>query len=287
LEKTFVKVLLVLLVTVTAVNKSLAFTDTTKNVLLASENKLLKKKVLKEANVVYPEILTPDMEKSLAYVEKFAAARRGYLERTYKKSRKFFPKVIPILKKHNVPAEFAVLMALESGFNANAQSGAGAVGYWQIMDDVAREYGMRIADRNAVATVSKTAKGKSKGKRARTPVDDRKNFLKSTYVAAKYLRDRCRNLNGDWLLIAASYNYGVGNVWNALQRTGKANPDFWDIKNALPAETRAYVMNFIALNVIFKNFEKFAGNELCFRPITKNTGTDIRQDKLAQQLMID
>ena len=97
---------------------------------------------------------------------------------------------------------------------------------------------------------------------------DRKNFIKSTYVAARYLRDRSRNLNSDWLLIAASYNCGVGNVWNAMERSRKKNPDFWDIKNYLPAETRAYVMNFITLNVIFKNYENFAKNHLYFKQVT-------------------
>ena len=67
-------------------------------------------------------------------------------------------------------------------------------------------------------------------------------------------------------LVAASYNCGVGNVWNAMRQSGKANPSFWDIKNYLPAETRAYVMNFITLNVIFNNYEKFAKNTLTFAP---------------------
>ena len=40
---------------------------------------------------------------------------------------------------------------------------------------------------------------------------------------------------------------------------------FRDVKNFLPAETRAYVMNFIALNVIFHNYDKFSKNTLCFR----------------------
>ncbi|HNP53542.1 MAG TPA: hypothetical protein PKK69_02950, partial [Ferruginibacter sp.] len=73
------------------------------------------------------------------------------------------------------------------------------------------------------------------------------------------------NLNNDWLLIAASYNCGVGNVWNAMERCGKANPDFWDIKKYLPQETQYYVMNFITLNVIFSNYETFLKDELCFR----------------------
>ena len=76
-----------------------------------------------------------------------------------------------------------------------------------------------------------------------------------------------RNLNNDWLLVAASYNWGVGNVWNAMERSGKKNPTFWDIKQQLPAETRSYVMNFIALNVIFKNYENFSSNKLCFNDV--------------------
>jgi membrane-bound lytic murein transglycosylase D len=111
-------------------------------------------------------------------------------------------------------------------------------------------------------------------------VDERKNFSKSTYTAARYLKDRMRNLDNDWLLIAASYNWGVGNVWNAMQRTGKKNPTFWDIKNYVPAETKAYVMNFIALNVIFKNYEKFRTNTLCFKTVT-------REEKVEADLAVD
>ena len=79
-----------------------------------------------------------------------------------------------------------------------------------------------------------------------------------------------RNLNNDWLLVAASYNWGVGNVWKTMQRTGKANPDFWDIKYKLPTETRTYVMNFIALNVIFKNYQNFQNNKLYFKDVLQD-----------------
>ena len=111
---------------------------------------------------------------------------------------------------------------------------------------------------------------KASPKRGKVQVDDRKNFIRSTYAAARYLKDRSRNLNSDWLLIAASYNCGVGNVWEAMERCRKKDPTFWDIKNYLPPETRAYVMNFITLNVIFKNYEKFLKNNLCFKPVLAN-----------------
>lgn len=227
--------------------------------------------VVRAANVVYPELLEEHAKYSLDYVEKFSINRRAYLQRTYLRSKKFFPKAYPILKKYNVPTEFAVLLALESAFNGNAVSGAGAVGYWQIMDDVAKEYGLKIAGNNQKSTAAAKPKASQKAdivKKA-VPVDERKNFSKSTYTAARYLKDRMRNLDNNWLLIAASYNWGVGNVWHAMQRTGKKNPTFWDIKNHVPSETKAYVMNFIALNVIFKNYEKFRTNSLCFKTITR------------------
>ena len=259
-------------------NNTFAFNpaDTSKAVLPAPWEKTCdNKKVLKEANVIYPEIFFGYEKESMGYVANFSVARKDYLIRTFKRSKKYFPKAIAILKKQNVPAEFAVLLALESGFNGNAVSGAGAVGYWQFMDNVAKEYGLKTAQKSSKEGYIKNKSKlvlleKASPKRGKVQVDDRKNFIRSTYAAARYLKDRSRNLNSDWLLIAASYNCGVGNVWEAMERCRKKDPTFWDIKNYLPPETRAYVMNFITLNVIFKNYEKFLKNNLCFKPVLAN-----------------
>lgn len=224
-------------------------------------------------NVVFPALFEKEADESLAYIEKFSVNRRAYLMRTYTKSKKFFPKAHTILKKYNVPAEFAVLLALESAFNGNAVSKAGAVGYWQIMDDVAKEYGLKIVEDQHIKrkpVVAKKGKAAASVAKKKPSVDDRKNFAVSTHTAAKYLKARMRNLDNNWLLIAASYNWGVGNVWNAMERSGKKNPSFWDIKDQLPAETEAYVMNFIALNVIFKNYEKFLDNSLFVKPVKES-----------------
>ena len=249
--------------------------DSTKKIVLA---KLDKKEetniVVKAANVIYPDLLSGNEEQSLEYIEKFCTSKRAYLIRTYTKGKKFFPKAAAILKKHSVPNEYKVLLALESAFNGNAVSKAGAVGYWQIMDEVAKEYGLKYAPQISAAQKKQQLKlarslAKKTNKKIKAVVikDDRKNFNKSTYTAARYLKDRCRNLNNNYLLVAASYNCGVGNVWQAMKKTGKADPDFWDVKKYLPAETRSYVMNFIALNVIFNNYEKFASNTLSFKPV--------------------
>ena len=260
-----------------------ALKDTTQKLIAAS--KIPAKNIaflIKEANVVYPEILQGHEEESLEYVEKFSKNRREYLVRTYNRSKNYFPKVQKILKRYDVPQEYAVLMALESCFKANAKSSAGAYGYWQFMDDVAKEYGLRV--HTVVKTTHSKAHNKNKkpfkSSTHKKAIDDRSNFIKSTNAAAKYLKDRSRNLDNDWLLIAASYNYGIGNVKNAMQKTGKANPSFWDIKKYLPAETKSYVMNFIALNVIFNNYDKFIKNELIF---TDEYSRDIELDAVLLQ----
>lgn len=256
------KVFFALIITVFSSNTGTAgavstLTDSSKTARASSTAKCTE---VLEANVVFPELLQDHEEASIEYIEKFASSRRDYLIRMYNKSKKYFSKINLIFKRYNIPKEFCVLIALESAFNANAISSAGAVGYWQFMENVAKEYGLRtlpVSDLKKPAT--KTVKGKP------VPVDDRKNFVKSTHAAGRYLKDRSRNLNNDCLLVAASYNWGVGNVWNCLQRTGKRDADFWDIRKYLPAETRSYVMNFIAMNVIFHNYDKFLKKELRFR----------------------
>lgn len=240
-----------------AAHSSFPFNDTTN--LTSAHTPGVCTEVI-EANVVFPELLKEHEEESLEYIEKFANSRRDYLIRMHTKSKKYFSKINTIFIRYGIPKEFCVLMALESAFNANAISSAGAVGYWQIMEDVAKEYGLRTL---GLDLLKKPAQKPVKGKPA--PADDRKNFVKATHAAGKYLRDRARNLDNDCLLMAASYNWGVGNVWNSLQRTGKKNAGFWDIKKYLPGETKAYVMNFIAMNVIFHNYDKFLKKELRFR----------------------
>ncbi len=263
-----------LLITILFTGNLFAFSDvnpedTSRKLLMAS---VVKKNetvvVLKEANVKFPAILAGNEAESIEYVEKFSKSRKEYLIRTYKKSKILFPKAAVILKKYKIPEEFKILLALESGFNGNAVSTAGAVGYWQFMDEVAKEYGLKITEKSRSVKTQKTNKALQKQPVKKGFSDERKNFVKSTHAAAKYLKDRCRNLNNDWLLIAASYNWGVGNVWNAMEKTGKLNPTFWDIKKYVPAETRAYVMNFIAMNVVFHNYDNFSKNKLCFKQET-------------------
>lgn len=229
-----------------------------------------KTKIVKKANVVYPGLFTPHLSNSISYVENFSNNRKKYLTILYNKSKDFFPQVSEVFEQYSIPQEFKVLMAIESGFNANALSPVGALGYWQFMSTTAKEYGLKVNMKVRNINYKYTAKKyRSRKYRNRVKkyvyVDDRKDLLKSTHAAAKYLRDRCKELNNDWLLAAASYNCGIGNVRKAIKKSGIECATFWDVQQYLPKETRNYVMNFITLNVIFENYESYEQGTLCFR----------------------
>ncbi|MEP6583048.1 MAG: lytic transglycosylase domain-containing protein [Ginsengibacter sp.] len=190
----------------------------------------------------YPLCLKEHRQQTKDYVRAYSELKRNYVIDIFNKGKKFFPRAIDILNKYNVPLELRMLPVLESEFTANAVSHAGAVGYWQFMGELAREYGLKIGGK----------------------YDERKNFSKSTVAAAKYLRDQLEYFNDDVLLTVASYNCGAGRVRLSVKKSGKAGANYWDIKKYLPAETRKFVMNFIALNVIAANYDKFIDRKLNF-----------------------
>jgi membrane-bound lytic murein transglycosylase D len=75
-------------------------------------------------------------------------------------------------------------------------------------------------------------------------IDERKDPVKATYAAAKYIKDLYKIYN-DWILVIAAYNCGPGNVNKAIKRSGNKK-DYWDIYYRLPRETRGYIPMYVA-----------------------------------------
>lgn len=130
------------------------------------------------------------------------------------------------LEAYGLPLELKYLPIIESALNPSAVSRAGAAGLWQFMTSTAKIYGLTV---NSL-------------------VDERRDPIKSTWAAARYLKD-LYDIYKDWNLVIAAYNCGPGNVNKAIKRTeGKA--DYWEIYYNLPKETRGYVPAFIAANYV-------------------------------------
>jgi soluble lytic murein transglycosylase-like protein len=203
------------------------------------------KEVVIPGNIKFTTVINNLPEEAIEHCIQFSK-RTNYINGIYKLSKTYFPKINKAFAKMNVPTELNVLIALESYFNKNVVSRSGAVGFWQFMDATAVEYGLSIDSTN----------------------DERKDFTKSTKAAAKYLKDHYKQFN-DWYLTVASYNAGGGTVRKAMAKSGKTNPNFFDIKPFLPKETQNYVMNYIALNIIFKNFSLYTQNKMQWHSVTK------------------
>src|SRR5690606_32902130 len=60
-----------------------------------------------------------------------------------KRANKFFPIIEPILAKNGIPDDFKYLAVAESGL-MNAVSPAGATGFWQIMKETGKEFGLEV-----------------------------------------------------------------------------------------------------------------------------------------------
>lgn len=130
------------------------------------------------------------------------------------------------LEAYQVPQELKYLPVIESALNPKALSRAGAAGLWQFMPATGKQYGLEI---NSL-------------------VDERRDPVKSSYAAARLLRDFYR-IFGDWNLAIAAYNCGPENIKKAIHRAG-GEKDYWQLYPYLPAETRGYVPAFIAANYI-------------------------------------
>ena len=61
----------------------------------------------------------------------------------HKRANRWFPVIEPILKRNGIPDDFKYIPVVETGF-LNLTSPAGAVGFWQFMENTAREHGLEV-----------------------------------------------------------------------------------------------------------------------------------------------
>jgi membrane-bound lytic murein transglycosylase D len=137
-----------------------------------------------------------------------------------------------------LPAELAVLPHVESSFNPNAYSKAGAAGLWQFMRSTGRRY-LRID----------------------SAVDDRLDPFRSTEAAAQLLAYNYRVL-GTWPLALTAYNHGTAGVRHAKETMG--TDDIVRIVRGYTGRTfgfasRNFYVSFLAALDIDHNPEKYFG----------------------------
>ncbi len=148
-----------------------------------------------------------------------------YLQR----ANRWFPIIEDILDDYDVPDDFKYFALVESGLE-NLTSPMNAVGYWQLLKDTGKKYGLTI----------------------NSEVDERYNMEKATEAACKYLLDSYERYRS-WTLAAASYNMGKNGVSNQLERQKATN--YYNL--VLNGETTRYIPRVVALKYIFQNLKLY------------------------------
>ncbi len=146
-----------------------------------------------------------------------------------KRSRKYFSIIEPILDKYGIPEDFKYLCVAESGLS-NVSSPLGAKGFWQLMEETAKPYGLEINDF----------------------VDERYNIEKATITACLYFKESYSKFN-NWTLVAASYNRGLAGTSRDL--ASQEVNSFYDLH--MNDETSRYIFRILAYKLIFENPELY------------------------------
>jgi membrane-bound lytic murein transglycosylase D len=107
-------------------------------------------------------------------------------------------------------------------------------------------------------------------------VDERRDYFKSTYAAARFLLKLYSDFH-DWLLVIAAYNGGEERVKSAIQKSG--SKDFWRLQYYLPEESRNHVKKFIATHYVMENNAIVIIDETKINTTEMKLATDINLEK--------
>ena len=180
------------------------------------------------------------------FIDRYSGRLRHSISYMLGASNFYIPIFEEALETYQLPLELKYLPIIESALNPKAVSRVGATGLWQFMLATGKQYGLQV---NSL-------------------VDERRDPVKSSYAAARYLSDLYK-IFGDWNLVIAVYNCGPANINKAIHRANgttkgqdqtangqQLNKDYWHIYPYLPKETRGYVPAFIAANYIMTYYSQ-------------------------------
>ncbi|NUO48451.1 MAG: lytic transglycosylase domain-containing protein, partial [Polyangiaceae bacterium] len=192
----------------------------------------------------------PLTQRTMRYVSHFGTTEKGkktFSDRMRKASR-FREHLEQRIHDQDFPEDVLWLAAIESGFNPQATSPAGAAGLFQFMPETAERFGLTVGSQ----------------------IDERRSVTKSTDAALSYLGFLFDTF-GTWDLALAAYNCGEGRLDDAIEKgraaLGRSEEDhvaFHELAELrlLPRETMNFVPQIHAFAIVVHNRELLGLEEI-------------------------
>ncbi|TMQ02425.1 MAG: LysM peptidoglycan-binding domain-containing protein, partial [Deltaproteobacteria bacterium] len=152
--------------------------------------------------------------------------------------------ILSHLRKAHLPEDLLYVAMIESGYDPDDVSSAGALGLWQFMPEGGRIYGLR-ADRW---------------------IDERRDPLRSTIAQMDYFADLHQRF-ADWHIALAAFNMGYGAMLRSIARYN--TNDFYRLcqyENAIPWETCLYTPKVLAAAIVGHNRARYGFDKLVAAP---------------------
>jgi len=215
-----------------------------------------EEEVAEEPEFDIPIIINGKVEQFIKY---YQTRGRKVFSRWLARSRRYIPLMKELLREKGLPEDLVYLALIESGYNPRAYSRRKAMGLWQFRYHTGKRYGLRV----------------------NWWIDERRDPVKSTIAAARYLKHLYDRFEC-WYLAAAGYNAGEGKILRAIKRY--KTEDFWELTKYpyLKRETKNFIPKIIAAALIAKSPEAYGFTDISyeepirFETVKVNAATDLR-----------
>lgn len=181
------------------------------------------------------------------------------------RSGMYMPWIEKVFSEHRLPLELSKIPHVESSFDYNAYSKAGAAGIWQFTRGTGKNY-MQIG----------------------THIDERLDPIRATEAAAKLLSENYRDL-GNWPLAITAYNHGKNGMMRAKREHG---PDLLNIIRNYRSKlfgfaSRNFYAEFLAALYIARNHEEYFGSVTLAPPLEFDTVDLVRSTRTSSLTEVD
>jgi len=213
-----------------------------------------------------PNLNTPLSQQWTEYY----ASHPEAMQRMAERAGKYLYYVTDEINQRGLPTELALLPFVESAYNPKALSRSQASGLWQFVPATGTHYNLKQDWWR----------------------DERRDPIASTNAALDYLSNLFE-MQGDWYLALASYNWGEGSVQRAMAKNAAAGLPTDYLSLSMPDETRNYVPKLQAIKNIIADPAKYAvvlppvGNQPYFATVQKNQDMDVEVAARLAEMPVD